>query len=201
MLQEAVDDYIASLAMNENGQTGNNQNTIVAYRNDLNQLCVYLDQQNITNWPQVNREQVAAYLLAMREQQSYRPSTIARKLAAFKSFFRFLHSSGQITSDPIEGLDAPRIRKEFPSVLSSEQIRCLFEQIAVETPAGQRDVAMLHVLCATGMRVTELVSLDLKDFDITRGTVLCPGRNGRMKRERVLPLPPVVVEATQQYLT
>ncbi len=201
MLQEAVDDYMASLAMNENGQTGNNQNTIVAYRNDLNQLCAYLDQQSITNWPQVTREQIAAYLLAMREQQSYRPTTIARKLAAFKSFFRFLHSSGQITSDPIERLDAPHIRKEFPSVLSPEQIRCLFQQIEVETPAGQRDVAMLQMLCATGMRVTELVSLDLKDFDVTQGTVLCPGRNGRMKRERVLPLPPVAVEATQQYLT
>jgi len=85
-------------------------------------------------------------------------------------------------------------------VLSAEQISSLFRQIEVETSAGQRDLAMLHMLYATGMRVTELVSLSMADFDATRATVVCPGRNGRNRRERVLPLPPIAVEAVQQYI-
>jgi len=136
----------------------------------------------------------------MRERQSYRSTTIARKIAAVKSFFRYLRSAGYIEADPVEKLEAPRVQKELPGVLSAEQIHSLFEQVEVETPVGQRDLAMLHMLYATGMRVSELVSLNLSDFDAERATVLCPGRSGRQKRERVVPLPPIAVEATLQYL-
>jgi integrase/recombinase XerD len=148
----------------------------------------------------VTREHIAGYLLEMREGQAYRPTTIARKIAALKSFFRYMRSVGYIALDPVEKLEAPRIQKELPGVLSAEQISSLFRQIEVETPAGLRDLAMLHMLYATGMRVTELVSLNMGDFDAQQATVICPGRNGRNKRERVLPLPPIAVEATQHYI-
>lgn len=195
MLQEAVDEFITSLSSKEGGVS--NHNTIAAYRNDLGQLCSYLAGQQIENWPQVTREQIAMYLLEMREQQAYRPTTIARKLAALKSFFRYLHRAGRIAIDPVEKLEAPRVQKELPSVLSAEQVSNLFAQVDVTTAAGQRDLAMLQMLYATGMRVTELVSLNVADFDVQKAQVLCPGRN---QRERVLPLPPVAVEATQHYL-
>ena len=200
MLQEVIDEYIASLSLNGQRQNGTNQNTIVAYRNDLNQVCGYLRRQQIENWQQVTHEHIAGYLLEMREAQAYRPSTIARKLAALKTFFRHMQSTGIISSDPIEKLDAPRIHKELPHVLSQEQIADLFRQVEVETPVGKRDLAMLHMLCATGMRVSELISLNLHDFDAEQATIVCPGRNGRSKRERVLPLPSETVEATKQYL-
>src|SRR2546429_6423136 len=111
MLQEVIDEYIASLSLKEQGRGGTNQNTVVAYRNDLNQICSYLKRQQIENWQQVTHEHIAGYLLEMRDAQAYRPATIARKLAALKTFFRYLESRGIITSDPIEKLDAPRDRK------------------------------------------------------------------------------------------
>jgi len=200
MLQEVIDEYIASLSLKEQGHEGTNQNTVVAYSNDLNQVCIYLKQQQVENWQQVSREHIAGYLLEMREGQAYRPSTIARKLAALKTFFRYLQSAGIITSDPIEKLDTPRIQRELPHVLSQEQISNLFRQVDVETSAGKRDLAMLHMLNATGMRVSELISLDLDDFDAERATIVCPGRNGRSKRQRVLPLSAIVVETTKRYL-
>jgi integrase/recombinase XerD len=200
MLQEVIDEYIASLSLREQGRDGTNQNTVVAYRNDLNQVCIYLKRQQIENWQQVTHEHIAGYLLEMREGQAYRPSTIARKLAALKTFFRHIQSAGIITTDPIEKLDAPRIQRELPHVLSQEQISNLFRQVDVETPTGKRDLAMLHMLYATGMRVSELISLDLADFNAERATIVCPGRNGRSKRERVLPLSTTAVEATERYL-
>jgi integrase/recombinase XerD len=136
----------------------------------------------------------------MRETQAYRPTTIARKLAALKSFFRYLDATNLIEDNPVEKLSAPRIQKELPSILSAEQIARLFLQVEVTTPAGRRDLAMLHLLYATGMRVSELVSLNLEDLNRDPASVVCPGRNGRSKRERVLPLPPVVLEAVEQYL-
>ncbi len=200
MLQEVIDEYIASLSLKEQGRDGTNQNTVVAYRNDLNQVCIYLKRQQVENWQQVTHEHIAGYLLEMREGQAYRPSTIARKLAALKTFFRYIQSAGIITSDPIEKLDAPRIQRELPHILSQEQISNLFRQVDVETPAGKRDLAMLHMLYATGMRVSELISLDLGNFDAERATIVCPGRNGRSKRERVLPLSATAVETTKRYL-
>ena len=200
MLQDSIDEFIASLSTREQEHGGNNQNTIVAYRNDLHQLRIYLEQQGVENWPQVTREHIAAYVLNMREYHGYRPTTIARKLASLKSFFRSIYSKGAVATDPVENLEAPRVQKDPPNVLSAEQIHSLFNQVEVELPAGQRDLAMLHVLYATGMRVSELVSLNMHDFAAERATITCQGRNGRSKRERVLPLPPVAVVATQQYL-
>ena len=200
MLQEAIDEYMASLSLNEQGHNGANQNTIVAYRNDLNQACAYLKQQQVDDWQTVTREHIEGYLQEMREGQAYRPTTIARKLAALKTFFRYLRSTGVITYDPIEKLDTPRIQREMPHVLSQEQIASLFRQVEVETAVGKRDLAMLHMLYATGMRVSELVALNLDDFDAGQATVVCPGRNGRSRHTRVLPLPAVALEATKQYI-
>src|SRR5690348_3831229 len=173
MLQEVIDEYIASLSSKELGNGGTNQNTIVAYRNDLNQVCSYLMRQQVDEWQQVTQEHIENYLLEMRDAQAYRPATIARKLAALKTFFRYMESNGIITNDPIEKLNAPRIRRELPHILSQEQIANVFRQVDVETPAGKRDSAMLHMLYATGMRVSELISLNLGDFDAEFATVVC----------------------------
>src|SRR5947199_9596967 len=173
MLQEVIDEYIASLSLKKQGGDGTNQNTIVAYRNDLNQVCSYIKRQQIENWQQVTHEHIAGYLLEMRDAQAYRPATIARKLAALKTFFRYLESTGIITSDPIEKLDAPRIQRELPHILSQEQISNLFRQVDVETPVGKRDFAMLHMLYATGMRLSQLMPLNLRDFDAEHTTLVC----------------------------
>jgi integrase/recombinase XerD len=203
MLQEAVDEYLATLSsstVEEDKRGRNTHNTTEAYRNDLSQFCAYLRQHGVENWPQVTSEQLAGYLLEMREAQSYRPTTIARKIAAIKAFFRYLRSQEYIAFDPVEKLESPRVPKELPNVLSPEQVNSLFRQVDIATPSGQRDLAMLQMLYATGMRVTELISLNMGDFDAAQAMVLCPGRNGRRKRERILPIPPIAVEAIKHYL-
>jgi len=203
MLQEAVDEYLATLSsstVEEDKRGSNTHNTTEAYRNDLSQFCAYLRQHGVENWSQVTSEQLAGYLLEMREAQAYRPTTIARKIAAIKAFFRYLRSQEYIAFDPVEKLESPRVPKELPNVLSPEQVNSLFRQVDIATPSGQRDLAMLHMLYATGMRVTELISLNMGDFDAAQAMVLCPGRNGRRERERILPIPPIAVEAIKHYL-
>src|SRR5437660_1135411 len=160
MLQDVVDEYLNSLsvqAMQLGGTTGTsaNQNTLVAYRNDLSQACVYFARQQIQQWQEVTREQVATYLLEMREKQDYRPTTIARKLAALKAFFRYLRATDQLAANPLESIESPRVRKSPPQTLTQEQVADLFRQVDVSTAVGQRDFAMLHMLYATGMRVSE----------------------------------------------
>jgi len=201
MLQETVDDYIAALSPKEDERAVANMNTVMAYRNDVKQLCHYLQEQGVEHWSQVKRELLADYLIDMREEQAYLPTTIALKLAAFKSFFRYLRKEGRIEVNPAENLEAPSIPKDQPQILTVEQINSLFEQVDVGTVAGQRDLAMLHMLYATGMRASELVSLQLDDFDKEQATIVCPGRNAQTPHERTLPLPPLVVETTMQYLT
>jgi integrase/recombinase XerD len=205
MLQEVVDEFLISLSVEDTAPDSIsegpvNRNTVVAYRNDLTQAGVYLGRQQVQNWQEVTREHIAAYLLEMRERQAYRPTTIARKLAALKAFFRYLRTSGLIAADPLENLEAPRIQKEPPHTLTPEQIAGLFQQIDHAQPGGRRDLAMLHLLYATGMRVSEIVSLNLNDLNLTQATVSCPGRRGRSKRERILSLSAVVIEAMRYYL-
>ena len=205
MLQEVVDEFLTTLSVEDTAPDGTsegviNRNTVVAYRNDLTQASTYLGRQSVQNWQEVTREHIAGYLLDMRENQEYRPTTIARKLAALKAFFRYLRVTDLVAVDPLERLEAPRIQKEPPHTLTPEQIASLFQQIDSEQPTGRRDFAMFHLLYATGMRVSELVSLDLNDLNLVQTTVLCPGRRGRSKRERTLSLSPVVVAATSYYL-
>lgn len=205
MLQEVVDEFLISLSVEDSAVDGVsegpvNRNTVVAYRNDLTQAGAYLGRQQVQNWQEVTREHIAAYLLEMRERQAYRPTTIARKLAALKAFFRYLRTSGLIAADPLENLEAPRIQKEPPHTLTPEQIASLFQQIDSLQPGGRRDLAMLHLLYATGMRVSEIVSLNLNDLNLGQATVSCPGRRGRSKRERTLSLSEVVIEAMRYYL-
>ena len=114
MLQEAVDKYLATLSsstVEEDKRGRNTHNMTEAYRNDLSQFCAYLRQHGVENWSQVTSERSAGYLLEMREAQAYRPTTIARKIAAIKAFFRYLRSQEYIAFDPVEKLESPGCQK------------------------------------------------------------------------------------------
>lgn len=200
MLQDDIDEYIASLSRREQGQGETNTNTIVAYRNDLNQVSAYLTRLQIGDWQMVSSEHITWYMQEMSETQAYRPTTIARKLASLKTFFRYLHATGKIEADPLGRMSAPRVQKEPPQVLSQEQIANLFCQVSVDTPVDMRDLAMLRLLYATGMRVSELVALNQNDLDLENAQVICPGRNGKNRRKRVLPLSDLAMEPLQVYL-
>ena len=142
-----------------------------------------------------------AFFLHLREK-GYTPSTIARKTAAIKSFFHFLSSKGFVAEDPTASIDSPRISKSLPRAASVEEIDELLDAPAANgSPEALRDKAMFELLYATGMRVTELVSLNVVDIDLAQGTVCCTGRSGgKGQRQRTLPVHATALKALTGYM-
>ena len=178
-LDEAIEQFVAALA----SQRKSSPNTLGAYRTDLRQLSEFLTRREVRTWHEVTPALIADFMLHLREKR-YATTSIARKVAALKSFFHYLRASGTLPLDPTEDLQAPRVEKELPHTLTPEQVSCLFATVETHSDAGLRDLAMLHTIYSTGMRVTELVSLDVRDVDLTRGQVRCASQ----RRERLLPL-------------
>ncbi len=171
--------------------------TVMAYRNDLMQLAAHLAQEGVTTWRVVVPEQVTEYLQSLHERQ-YASSTIARKTAAAKSFFQYLKQAGGIEADVALHLFAPRVDRYMPHAISTDEVaRLLAAPTRIKTPESVRDAAMLQLLCATGMRVSELVALDLGDLDLATGGIRC---EGRAARERMVSLTPTAHDALHRYL-
>jgi len=208
-MKQQVDAFLGFLA----AERGLAANTLAAYNNDLNQFAEYLasratpsgDAAAVGNGrpalTSVGREPVMGFFLYLREK-GYTPSTIARKTAAIKSFFHFLVSRGFISEDPTASIDSPRINKSLPRAASVEEIDELLEAPTRSTsPEALRDKAMFELLYATGMRVTELVSLNLGDVDLLQGVVRCAGRSGgKGPRQRSIPVHATAIRAVQTYL-
>ncbi len=176
-------------------------NTIAAYRNDLTQFLAFITTPGLLppepHWSDVRKNHLIDYLLYLRERQ-YAPSTIARKIAAIKSFFQFIQQTGVITEDPAATLDSPKVKKHLPKAISQTQVEMLLAEPAKDpSPKGLRDRALMELLYATGMRVTEIVSLDLTDINLATGTVRCVGKGDR---ERIVPIDEPTVEALREYL-
>ncbi len=173
-------------------------NTISAYRNDLTQFLQQVRPvEAVMDWHDVGPAQLVEFALFLRSRK-YANSTVARKTAAIKSFFHYLAAMGVIAEDPSQKLDSPKVNKYLPRAISSHQVTLLLEQPRkLNTPEALRDLAMMETLYATGMRVSELVALDLDDVDLADGTVRCLGKAGR---ERVIPIRLRAVEAVQAYL-
>ncbi|MDH7484870.1 MAG: site-specific tyrosine recombinase XerD [Anaerolineae bacterium] len=181
-------------------EKGYSNNTIAAYRNDLSQLTRYLAQErgmeSPLDWKKVSRDTIIAYILYLKERE-YASSTVARKIAAVKSFFHHLLQSGVLADDPTVTLDSPRVKKRLPRAAATEDIERLLAAARGESPKALRDTALLELLYATGMRVTELVSLNLTDVDLETGTIRCYGKGAK---ERELPIHARSVEALKRYL-
>ncbi|HLF71731.1 MAG TPA: site-specific tyrosine recombinase XerD [Dehalococcoidia bacterium] len=182
----------------EKGASGN---TIAAYRNDLGQLEDYLSKKNgsIIQWPNVNQNLVLDYILDLKSH-SYAEATVARKVAATKSFFSFLQAEGKVKSNPTETLASPKVGKSLPKPLSVQEIDELLEQPSRRaTPEARRDRAMLELMYATGLRVTELVSLDVQDVqvDVEKPYVRLLGKGNR---ERQIPLLDQPAQEVSEYM-
>jgi integrase/recombinase XerD len=209
-------------------ERGFSVNTIFAYRNDLTQFLGFLRGENVEDgvghsaeasdrtdisqapnppldvqqWNQLTDDELTSYLLYLRSRK-YASSTIARKMAAIKSFFNFLISEGQLRGDPAARMTSPKVDKYTPRSISQSEVERLLEQPgkAGEPDAGRperaRDRAMLETLYATGMRVSELVALDCEDVNLFERMMRCAGRSSR---ERNVPLRDSAVAAIDYYL-
>ncbi|MCC7021996.1 MAG: tyrosine-type recombinase/integrase [Thermomicrobiales bacterium] len=211
-------------------ERGFSVNTIFAYRNDLTQFLAFLRGESteergrepsiqddgerlvsenlmalpaVSAWDQLTDQHLTNYLLYLRSRK-YASSTVARKMAAIKSFFNFLISEGQMRGDPAARMTSPKVDKYTPRAISLSEIERLLQQPDRDAdehghrPETSRDRAMLETLYATGMRVSELVALDCDDVDLPACTMRCAGRTAR---ERKVPLRASAVAAIDHYLT
>ncbi|MBA3274374.1 MAG: tyrosine recombinase [Chloroflexia bacterium] len=201
-MEEQVDAFLSSLQ----AERQFSQNTIAAYRNDLQQFIAYLaappeeDQLSPVNaWRELGDAHLGAYLLHLRSRD-YAASTVARKTAALKSFTGYLRKQGIVGEEIGTRLSSPRVDKYMPRAITSEEVARLLRQPTETTPdrpESIRDRAMLAMLYDTGMRVSELVSLDLDHVDLERAQVECQGKAGRT---RIVPITPAAITAVNDYL-
>jgi integrase/recombinase XerD len=191
---EAINHFLNYLSV----EKGYSEHTIAAYRNDLTGLADFAKKQNISNWSGFSRQNMQSYLLDLKER-GYVATTIARKVAAGRSFFGFSVLEGTIKADPTENMSSPSVGKALPKPIPLNQVRSLLEQPAKLTTAeAKRDRAMLELLYATGMRISELVALNMGDVN-TEGDyfVRCFGKG---RKERIIPLYEQIALTIKKYI-
>ncbi len=186
MVKEDIDRFLTYLAV----EKGFSDNTVAAYHNDLSQLASFVEEDAAKrglapSWANFSRQGMLSYLLNLKER-SYAATTIARKVAAARSFFSFMVAEGNLKNNPTENVGSPSVGRSLPKPISVSQVRRLLEQPAkLSTPEAKRDRAMLELLYASGMRVSELVSLDLDNIDTEGDYVRCFGKG---RKERLIPI-------------
>ena len=198
-MREQIERFLIHLTAEEDSS----ENTVAAYRNDLNQLLIFLEAyrdpfgEQVAEWPQVDKSVVQSYLLDLNDR-GYASTTVARKIAAIKGFFEYLFRTHVVAEDPAAGISSPKVKKHVPQTIPPADVdKLLAAPAASNTPQSMRDLALMETLYATGVRVTELVNLEVADIDLSRGQVRC-GATGR--RRRSVPIGASTVEALSRYL-
>ncbi len=199
-----MEDSISSFLEHLIVEKGFSRNTWEAYRNDLEQFEQFLEERlngqaaGGPPWLAVDLNLLNQYITDLRDRKGYRDTTTARKVAAIKSFFSFLLLNGDISEDPTESLGSPRIGRTLPKCLSEDDVTRLLDVAAkAGTPEGTRDATILELLYATGLRVSELVSLNVSDIDFEEAYIRCWGKGSK---ERLVYLYPRAVMELRQYL-
>ena len=171
------------------------KNTLESYQRDILQYQEYLEEKKI-NYKEVNNENVLGYLDYLKGLDK-KASTISRHLASIRLFYQYLLKNKIVKEDPTKGIQSPKIEKKAPSILSSQEVSLLLEQPNGEGLKSIRDKAMLEVAYATGMRVTEIISLNVSDIDIESSLVICKNEN----KQRIIPLGKLSLSALKEYMT
>ncbi len=171
-------------------------NTLQSYKRDIEQYITYLNEINVANITATNKTTIIAYLLHL-QKKGRATSTISRNLASIRSFYQFLHKNKVIELDPTSELESPKVEKKLPQILSTQEVELLLDQPKCLDLKGIRDKAMLELLYATGIRVSELISLNLSDINLELGFIRCNKGN----RERSIPIGSISISAVNEYLT
>lgn len=192
MLEHYVDGFIKYLAV----ERGLADNTVEAYFSDLQQWQIFLKENKIEEVGKVDEKLILLYLNSLQEEGKA-VTTVSRHLATLKAFFRFLTQEGIIGINPTAKLETPKTAYRLPRVMQEKEVEKLLEQPRTNKPAGLRDKAMLELLYATGMRVTELVSLDMDQINLDAGFLLCIGKGSK---ERIIPFGSIASKYLKEYL-
>ena len=169
-------------------------NTLQSYKRDIVQYQAYIDKNKL-NYLKIDEDQLNKYLKSL-SRANKKASTISRNLATIRSFYQFLIRTKKIKKDPTEGVHAPKVEKKIPSVLTSKEVELLLEQPKNVDLKGIRDKAMLEFAYATGMRVTEIISLNIDDVNVEESYVVC--NTGSKKRN--IPLGSLSLQALVDYM-
>ncbi len=176
-------------------ERGLSNNTIASYEHDLKSFIRYLNNKSI-QFADVKHANILLYLADI-QRNGKKTSTITRNISSLRTFFQFLLKEGYLPKDPTFNLDSPKLPKRLPKFLTLKEIELLMSCPNLKTKAGIRDKAMIELLYATGMRVSELISLNLLDINLKLGFVRCIGKGSK---ERIIPLGQHAVQAINNYL-
>ena len=170
-------------------------NTVASYMRDIRQYAEWLDTENFVEVVDATQEKVNQYL-AVLEEEGRSAATVSRTLASLKNFYAYLVTSGFLEESPVEGIHVARGERKLPQILTSEEIDLLLSQPVCIDAKGYRDKAMLEMIYATGIRVSELIDLNVDDVNLKDGTIRCIGS----RRPRTLPLYPDALQALTVYV-
>ena len=190
-MEQAIDAFI--IYLHNIKKTSNN--TEMSYRRDLNKLRAFLALRGIVNVADVREEDLQDFVSELEEQQ-FKAATVSRHIASIKAFYHFLCKEQMVEVDLAEKLHAPKVEKKLPEIMTVEEAASLLDQPTGDTPKGMRDKAMLELLYATGIRVSELISLRLSDVNQKMGYIIC--RDGN--KERMIPYGNQAKQAVAKYL-
>ncbi len=170
-------------------------NTVESYKRDVTQYITYLNESGIQDATLATKTTILSYLLSLQKKGKAN-STVSRSLASLRSFYLFMMQNGMVSSNPTSNLEAPHVEKKLPQILSGSDVERLLEQPEPSDNKGIRDKAMLELLYATGIRVSELINLDISDVNLQMSFIRCRGG----KKERIIPMGNKAKEAVGYYI-
>ncbi len=192
-MDEYIDSFLVYLTMNR----GLSKNTIESYSRDISSLTVFLNERGISDPTKVSNLEIKAFFKHLRKKK-LSPRSVARNIVSLKQFFRFLLTEKIITEDPLRNTVSPKPAKTLPRTLSLGEVEKLLEQSEKgKSHEASRDSAMLEVLYATGVRVSELVALELNRVNLDHGYVITLGKGSK---ERIVPIGDAAIRKIRNYL-
>lgn len=191
-LAKFIDEFLNYLSL----ERGLSPNTIMSYRRDLHKFSAFLDKCKVGNPLAICRDDILTFIYALKDKK-LEPSSIARNIVTIKVFYRYLASQQYIKSDPTELLESPKLWQYLPDILSVEEVERFLNAVRGVKVKDMRDRACFELMYATGLRVSELVSLKLVDCDFRLGIVRCIGKG---QKERIVPMGKKAQEALDRYI-
>lgn len=188
-------DYVADYTRYLTEEKRAQANTVNSYVRDLNQFRTWLMSTGATDLRRVRKENVDAYMQYM-SSKGKSPATITRSAASIRSFYQYMLQRGAVRQNPAKAVAAVKVERKYPEILTGREVELFLEQPKCVDDKGFRDHAMLEMLYATGIRVSELISLNVEDVNLAAGFIRCVGRG----KERIIPMYAAAVKALRDYL-
>ncbi|OHE30868.1 MAG: site-specific tyrosine recombinase XerD [Tenericutes bacterium GWC2_39_45] len=177
-------------------EKGSSQNTIAAYLTDLNQYTLFLEKYHEITKPKfIEKKHIEGFLKSMKRQVSTK--SLARKLTAIKGFHHFLMIEKEVDADVAKAFSAPKVEKSLPQVLSIDEVVSILEQVDKTKPLGLRNMALLELIYGSGLRVSELLDIQMEDIHLNQGYVIVKGKGNK---ERMVPISDMSIIALRNYI-